>query len=145
VAVLAILGAASPDVPFAQAAAPAPASLEVTVSGGDNDKGTMRFAVCPVGSGFPDCGAKAVRTATVAVRNGQARAQFVGLAPGSYAVSAFHDANNNGRLDTFLGIPREGFGFSRNPKLRMRAPTFGEAQLLLSGESVTTISLRYIL
>src|SRR4028118_1345450 len=30
--------------------------------------------------------------------------------PVSYALSVIHDENNNGRLDTFARIPREGFG-----------------------------------
>jgi uncharacterized protein (DUF2141 family) len=67
------------------------------------------------------------------------------LAPGSYAVSVFHDANGNGKLDTFVGIPKEGYGFSRNPPFRPRAPRFDEAQVDLTGNSSTVITLRYLL
>lgn len=130
---------------LAQSAAVTPsASLDVTVAGISSDKGVVRLAICPPDSGFPDCGKRAVRTAVVPVLQGQARANFAQLAPGAYAVSAFHDANANGRLDTFLGIPREGFGFSRNPAIHMRAPRFGEAQIPLKGASATSIDLRYI-
>ena len=45
-----------------------------------------------------------------------------------HCLPAFHDRNNNGRLDKSMGIPREGFAFSRNPPLRMRPATFDEAR-----------------
>lgn len=36
---------------------------------------------------------------------------------GEYAIAIFHDRNNNGVLDlNELGIPKEGYGFSNNPK-----------------------------
>lgn len=38
-----------------------------------------------------------------------------------------HDENGNGTLDkTVLGIPKEGYGFSNNPRL-MRRARFDEA------------------
>jgi uncharacterized protein (DUF2141 family) len=77
--------------------------------------------------------------------NGTARIALGSLAPGSYAVSVFHDANANGKLDTFAGIPKEGYGFSRNPPFRPRAPKFTEAQLDIADNSTTVINLRYIL
>jgi uncharacterized protein (DUF2141 family) len=48
-------------------------------------------------------------------------------------------------MDTFLGIPREGYGFSRNPPFRPRAPRFDEAQVTIDGRSEALISLRYLL
>ena len=38
---------------------------------------------------------------------------FDDLAPGTYAVGAYHDENNNSRLDTdFIGYPTEGYALS---------------------------------
>ena len=36
--------------------------------------------------------------------------------------SLLHDENENSKLDTMLKIPKEGFGFSRNPAIRMGPP-----------------------
>ncbi len=48
---------------------------------------------------------------------------------GAYAISLFQDKNKNGAIDTnFVGIPKEPFGFSNNPKIRFGPPTFEEAQ-----------------
>lgn len=123
----------------------AQASLQVTVTGIKSAKGVIRLALCPPDAGFPDCKAKVVRTVALTISGGTAQTTLTGLAPGTYAVSVFHDANSNGKLDTFAGIPREGYGFSRNPPFKPRAPRFAEAQVDVSGASSAAIKLRYIL
>lgn len=132
-------------VPHDGEAQTAPASLEVTVNGIKSGKGVIRLAICPPDTGFPDCKDKAVRTASLPIENGRARMSFTGLAAGSYAVSVFHDANANGKLDTFVGIPKEGYGFSRNPPFRPRAPKWNEAEMAVSGTTSAEIRIRYIL
>lgn len=53
---------------------------------------------------------------------------FENLPAGVYAIAAFLDENENGKLDTnFLGIPNEQYGFSNNARPLMRAATFNEA------------------
>lgn len=47
------------------------------------------------------------------------------LKPGKYAFKFFHDENNNKALDTnWIGIPKEGFGFSNNPSMSFGPPSF---------------------
>ncbi len=121
-----------------------PASLAVSVTGIKSAKGVIRLALCPAQAGFPDCKGKVVRSAALPIVNGTAHTVLTGLAPGSYAVSVFHDANANNKLDTFVGIPKEGYGFSRNPSFKPRAPRFNEAELSVSGDMSTTIKLRYL-
>lgn len=121
------------------------ASLDVTVTNIKKDKGMIRLAICRQGDDFPDCGENAVQTADLEIELGSARAQFKGIPTGLYAVSVFHDANANGRLDTFLGMPREGYGFSANPPFRPRAPRFSEAQIEIDGKTEAIIKLRHLL
>jgi len=130
---------------FAQGTQSDAATLDVTVTGIKNPNGVIRLALCPAGTGFPDCGKKAARTETLRIENGQAHITLTGLTPGSYAVSVFHDANSNGKLDTFAGVPKEGYGFSRNPPFRPRAPRFSETEIAVNGPTTSTIALRYIL
>ena len=41
-----------------------------------------------------------------------------GIIPGTYAISIFHDEDEDGELDLgFLNIPEEGFGFSNTPPI----------------------------
>jgi uncharacterized protein (DUF2141 family) len=121
------------------------ASLEVTVTGIKKATGVIRLALCPQRAKFPDCGTEAVRTESLPIEGGQARIRLTGLVPGTYAVSVFHDANSNGKLDTFVGIPREGYGFSNNPAFQPRAPRFSECEMVLAGADAATIRLRYLL
>ena len=44
---------------------------------------------------------------------------------GDYAICVWHDANKNGKMDkNFLGIPKEGYGFSKNPACLIGPPNF---------------------
>lgn len=48
--------------------------------------------------------------------------------PGDYAVAFYHDKNNNKKFDkNFLGIPKERFGMSNNPRFGARAPKYEQA------------------
>jgi uncharacterized protein (DUF2141 family) len=66
------------------------------------------------------------------------------VAPGTYAAAAHHDANANGKVDTnFLGIPREGYAVSNDPRPRFRAPRFSEAQVTITGDTTLTLRMAY--
>jgi len=67
------------------------------------------------------------------------------VAPGEYALLVIHDENRNGKLDTMLGVPREGFGFSRNPALRMGPPHYGDVHFAIAGHSRQAVKLKYLL
>jgi uncharacterized protein (DUF2141 family) len=65
------------------------------------------------------------------------------LQAGSYALSVFHDENGNGKLDSNIaGIPTERYGFSRDARGRMAAPSFADAAFELRGDMSITIHLR---
>ncbi len=87
-----------------------------------------------------DPAAYAERTAGVlnvraAVRGDTAAFVFPGLAPGRYAVSVFQDLNGNDSLDTnLIGRPTEPYGFSRNARGGMGAPSFEQSALDYRGE-----------
>ncbi|MDR3286684.1 MAG: DUF2141 domain-containing protein, partial [Prevotellaceae bacterium] len=59
------------------------------------------------------------------------------VAAGEYAVSVFHDENNNNRLDTgSFGIPIEKTGFSNNAKGKMGTPPFSECKFTVDDDTV---------
>lgn len=70
---------------------------------------------------------------------------FGDLPSGTYALALIHDENGNGKLDTMLGIPREGFGFSRNPAIRFGPPKFASARVSIStGPTEETVHVKYL-
>ena len=70
---------------------------------------------------------------------------FANLKPGTYAVIAFHDANDNGKLDeNWLGEPTEGYAFSNNAEGFLSAPSFKNAGILLGNHDLSVvITLKY--
>jgi len=77
---------------------------------------------------------------------GEARRFAIELPPGAYALSLIHDENGNGRLDTRLGIPREGFGFSNNPHIWFGPPSFSAARFMIpAGGTALNVTVKYML
>lgn len=132
---------------LALGAAPAMAAdLEVAVQGLRNTRGEVHLCLTRSPAHFPDCSGDPAMIRRTVPAAGAALIRIGGVPPGNYALSLIHDENGNGRLDTFLGIPREGFGFSRNPRLRMGPPRFEECRVTIGQEtSRQTIAMKYLL
>ncbi|TWT03984.1 DUF2141 domain-containing protein [Reyranella sp. CPCC 100927] len=83
--------------------------------------------------------------AAILPANGAAVRVVFDLPPGRYAVSVFHDANRNGKLDSNLvGMPTEGYGFSRGARGTMGPPAFDAAAFdLPAGGTRQPIKLGY--
>jgi uncharacterized protein (DUF2141 family) len=79
------------------------------------------------------------------IQESQARCDFEDIPPGTYALAVIHDENMNGKLDTnWLGIPKEGYGFSNDARASLGAPAFSDASFQYDGQNLDfTISLRY--
>ena len=111
--------------------------LHVTIGGLRSDKGQVLCFLYSSANGFPKNEGKAILHSRSPITNDQANCTFIGIQPGTYAVSVFHDENSNGRLDTnFLGIPREGVGASNNAKGHFGPPRFGDASFGYAGGSL---------
>ena len=68
---------------------------------------------------------------------GRATWHVEGLAPGRYAVKAYHDANANGELDKgAFGAPTEPYGFSRNARGRFGPPAWDDASFALGSSGL---------
>lgn len=120
-------------------------TLEVDIEGLRNSRGVIRACLTQDRLHFPNCRADsaAVRQS---VNAGAGRVVFVGVTPGDYAVILFHDENANRRLDTLLGIPKEGFGFSRNPVVRFGAPRYDRTDIEIApGFTRIRVRLQYLL
>jgi uncharacterized protein (DUF2141 family) len=65
--------------------------------------------------------------------------------PGAYGLALYHDANGNGKIDrNGLGIPKEGFGFSNNPRILFSAPKLKAVLLTINTSGAQTrIRMRY--
>lgn len=121
------------------------ASVEIEVTGLRNTRGVIHACLTRDRRHFPNCefDPHAV-TGTVAAS--AARVEVGGLPPGAYAIALFHDENSNRKLDKFLGMPREGFGFSRSPVIRVGPPRFEQVVIKLApGVTRQSVRMQYIL
>ncbi len=78
--------------------------------------------------------------------NGQAYSfNLDSLEAGMYAIAVFDDENANGEMDRFLGIPREGYGFSNGGKPRFfKLPRYEDLLVsITSDKSECVIEMRY--
>jgi uncharacterized protein (DUF2141 family) len=121
--------------------------LDVRFEGLRSTKGYLRACLTQNRTHFPKCERDpAALNASVAAGE-HAHLVFFKVPPGDYALLVFHDENGNSRMDTMLGIPREGVGFSRNPRLRFGAPGFDTVVISVpAGPSKeATVKLQYFL
>jgi uncharacterized protein (DUF2141 family) len=66
------------------------------------------------------------------------------LKQGKYAFRFFHDENMNEKLDVnWMGIPKEGFGFSNNPSMTFGPPSFDKTIFELKESTVITCKPKY--
>lgn len=112
------------------------ARLDVDVAGIRVQQGEVKLAVYSGEEawkgGAPVTGRRAAPDGSEVLRF-----SFDDLPAGRYAIRVMHDENGNGKLDTnLLGIPKEAYGASNNPKV-MRAPRFDEAAFDLGGADVS--------
>ena len=95
---------------------------------------------------FLTCSEDPARVTRIVATPEAKRIELTDLAPGEYSLLVIHDENRNGKLDKTFGMPREGFGFSRNPAIRMGPPHYADVRFAVpTGHSVQAIKLKYLL
>jgi uncharacterized protein (DUF2141 family) len=117
--------------------------LTVKVENITEVKGKLFLSLWEKADGFPAKSEVALRRQAVPVTGTQQTLMFEGLPPGTYAVSAAQDVNDNGKIDAnFIGIPKEPVGVSNDAKGRFGPPKFEDAKFGLGGDKTITIHLQ---
>lgn len=120
------------------------ATLEITFSGIRSDRGQIAAGINKSPEGWPRKPDMDPNWKKSNIRDGKLTVQLKGLAYGTYAVSVLDDENSNLEMDMFLGIPKEGFGFSQNPGMGLSAPRFDECSFTIDAPlKKINIELRY--
>jgi uncharacterized protein (DUF2141 family) len=118
------------------------ASIHVTITNVKEPKGEVIIYLYKGSEGFmnPDNVHETVKIEASDYREGHT---FNNLETGEYVVILHHDKDRDGKMKSILGIPREGFGFSRNYRPKTRAPKFNEVKLTVEGETAIEIKMIY--
>lgn len=140
---LVLVASCSPGA-LCQSRATATCELRVHIDGFRNQKGDAGVTVFTSPDGWPENNAKAF-THSGHPFSGDKTTVELRLPPGRYAIAALHDENSNHKLDrNMVGFPKEGFGFSNNPKVGLSAPGFDKAAMQVTCPvTETTIHLIY--
>jgi uncharacterized protein (DUF2141 family) len=119
-------------VPVAQAA-----RVTVTVEGIRSTDGAIMVGLFDTPATFPQ---KFLKGESAVAQIPSVTLIFENVEPGRYAMSAFHDRNGNGKLDSgAFGIPKEPFGFSRDARAVMGPPSFEDAAFDVPAEGLSLV------
>lgn len=123
------------SAPFAAHAA----DLTVMVDNVNVDAGQVLVGVFDKAETFPRAMLRGERVAANSRdASGRVKLVFTGLAPGRYALSAFHDLDDNGKLNAnVMGLPTEPYGFSRDARGNFGPPTFDDAAVDVPATGLT--------
>ncbi|MCC8408120.1 DUF2141 domain-containing protein [Mucilaginibacter sp. UR6-1] len=69
----------------------------------------------------------------------------ISLPPGTYGITLVDDENDNGKIDkNFIGIPKEGFGFSNFFMEKMKRPKFDDFKVEAGNGQPINIKAKYM-
>jgi uncharacterized protein (DUF2141 family) len=114
-------------------------TITVRIEALRNNQGTVYVSLYQDKKAFAD-NKNALASGQAKPANGTAQVVFKNIVPGNYALSFIHDENNNQKLDTnFIGIPKEGFGFSKDAMGKFGPPKYDDAVVNVPAGAVTIV------
>ena len=95
-------------------------------------------------AGYPDDNSTPIASADVTAVSGETTVTLRNIPPGIYAIEVFQDVNSNNKMDTsWLGLPLEPFGFSRDAVPFLSKPSFDQVKFtLVDGENIQILHLQ---
>ncbi len=131
--------------PCSEAAAPQTPRILVTVTGARRVAGNITFTLYGDHASAFLAHRGSIALDRVMLTGTAASTCFAVSRPGVYAVAVYHDENDNHHFDrSLIGLPVEGYGFSRNATIFLAPPSFAAVRFDV-GPAATkiTIALRY--
>ena len=120
------------------------ATLKIKFTGIRNSKGLIAIGINSSPEGWPRKPHMDPNWKKINIVDGVFIATVENLPYGTYAISVLDDENSNLEMEMFMGIPKEGWGFSKNPPFKLSAPKFDECSFRLDQPlKQITIDLRY--
>jgi len=116
------------------------ATVEARVTGVAAGKGKVNVAVCDKERFLKQCS----YSGSAPARGAETVVTVKDVPPGSWAVLAYQDENENNELDrSFIGIPKENYGFSRDARGKFGPPSFEDAAIeVKDGTTVAPVKLK---
>jgi uncharacterized protein (DUF2141 family) len=110
--------------------------VTITLEGFENDKGKAYVRV-------RNANDETVEQKILTIKNKKASFTIDTKGQNSIAVDAYHDENNNGKMDyNLFGAPTEAWGVSSKNRPTFRAPTLEEILVPVKNGSVVTVKMK---
>ena len=121
-------------------------NLTVIAKGLKNNKGKVQIAIYNKDGTIPDKEQnKYYKMKRVSIHSKEAKTVFKNLPKGRYAVSVYHDENNNHKIDKGLIMPIEGVGLSNYKSVNpFHLPNFKNASFILNHNKRVVIKVIYL-
>lgn len=108
-------------------------SLTVIVTNIESNQGTIQVGLYNSKGNFLNTIYQSISTKA---KTGSVEVIFKNVPKGEYAISLYHDTDENQRLNTFLRIPTEPYGVSNNAKGRFGPPKWEDARFSISDKAI---------
>ncbi len=119
------------------------AGLKVTITNLRNNNGHVLISIFKDGVGYPDKPEISFKRTKLSISNKTASFDFTGLPTGNYAIAILHDENDDMKMNTnFLGLPKEGYGFSNNVMGAFGPPVYSKASFNYTASTAATITIK---
>ena len=124
---------------------PGTGTLEIEFTGIRSEEGQIAIGLNSSRDGWPREPEIELAWPKKNLENGTLVVRIDALEYGTYAISVLDDIDLDEEMKFFLGIPREGFGFSMNPPHKLHEPDFEESAIEVDRPfQRISIEMRYI-
>lgn len=108
-------------------------SITVTIDNVTSDKGTVKLSLHTADTFMKG---KGLMSAQSKIKNGKITVTFENVKPGDYAIIAFHDENENSKMDfRENGMPLESYGMSNN-SMAFGPPNYNDAKFTVADKNL---------
>jgi uncharacterized protein (DUF2141 family) len=114
-------------------------NLSVTVSGIKNNTGLLTVELYNTKGKFLKTPYKSISSV---IKSNTGTLTFIEIPKGEYSIMAYHDENNNRKLDkNFMGMPKEAVACSNNAKGFIGPPKYEDAKFTITTDSKISIKM----
>ncbi|SFT86535.1 Uncharacterized conserved protein, DUF2141 family [Algoriphagus locisalis] len=117
-------------------------TIELIIQETSSDDGVIQILIFDKDQGWPESLDKAWKMVTIPIKNGIAKKTIPDVPSGKYAITVFHDHDQDGKIrKNKIGYPVDSFGFSNNPSLLFGVPSFDKCSQKVSSGSTTRFEI----
>jgi len=115
-------------------------TVEVSITNFDSNDGIAYISIYDNETNFLEKGMVSKKSE---IKNQKASFTFSELADGVYAISCYHDEDNNGKMNMIMGmIPSEDYGTSNNAPARFGPPKWEDAKFEVSNGEIVKLDIK---